>query len=120
MAMLKDELLQLETEGWQAISEHRGGQFYSTRLIPDALMVLPGGMVLDRNAVIAAIDGPIIWSWFRIENEQVVPLNDDAAALNYKVTAQRPWEDEYKARMTSTYVRRSGDWMLALHQQTPY
>jgi hypothetical protein len=118
MTELKDELLELEIEGWKAISEHRGGQFYSTRLTPDALMVLPGGMVLDRNAVIAAFDGPTTWSWFRIEAEQVIQLSEDAAALTYKVTAQRTGEDEYTALMTSTYVRRKGDWMMALHQQT--
>jgi hypothetical protein len=119
MSTLLDELLRLETSGWQAISEHRGGQFYQSRLTENALMVLPGGMVLDKNTSISALDGPTTWDWFRIEDERIVEFGQDAAALTYKVTAKRPNEDERSSLITSVYVRRDGDWLMALHQQTP-
>ena len=119
MGDVREELLQLERDGWQAISEHRGADFYSSRLATDALMVLPGDIVLDRQAVLDSIDGPVTWDWFRIENDRIVYLGDDAAALTYRVTAQRPSDAAYSALITSTYVRREGLWLMALHQQTP-
>lgn len=116
---VREQLLQLERDGWQAISEQRGAEFYSSRLAVDALMVLPGAMVLDRQAALDSFDGPVTWDWFRIENDRIVSLGDDAAALTYRVTAQRPGSPAYSALITSTYVRRGGAWLMALHQQTP-
>lgn len=119
MGDVREELLELERDGWQAISEHRGAEFYSLRLAADALMVLPGDMVLDRQAALDSIDGPVTWDWFRIENDRIVSLGPDAVALSYRVTAQRPGDAAYLALITSTYVRQGGSWLMALHQQTP-
>lgn len=116
---VREELLQLERDGWQAISEHRGAEFYSSRLAADALMVLPGDMVLDRQTALDSIDGPVTWEWFRLENDRVMALGDDAAALTYRVTAKRPGEEAHSTLITSTYVRHDGSWLMAIHQQTP-
>lgn len=59
------------------------------------------------------------WAWFRIEDEHVIAFSEDAAALTYRVAAQRPGEPEYRALITSAYVRRGRSWLMALHQQTP-
>jgi hypothetical protein len=116
---LREDLLRVERDGWQAISTHRGAEFYSARLTEDALMVLPGDMVLDRRSALDSLDGPVTWEWFRIENDRVVPLGDEAAALTYRVTAKRPDEEPYSALITSTYVRQGDSWLMAVHQQTP-
>jgi hypothetical protein len=119
MALL-DDLVRLETDGWQAISERRGGEFYGEVLAGEGVMVLPGAMVLDKRTAIPALDGPVTWEWFRIEDEHTVAIGDDAAALVYRATAQRPGEPEYRAMMTSVYARRDGSWRMVLHQQTPF
>lgn len=119
MADVKEELLQLERDGWQAISDHRGADFYSSHLTEDALMVLPGDLVMDRQTALDSIDGPATWEWFRLENERVVGLGEEAAALTYRVTAKRPDDEPYSALITSTYVRQGNSWLMAMHQQTP-
>jgi hypothetical protein len=49
----------------------------------------------------------------------VLALGEDAAALIYKVTAQRAGSESYTALVSSTYVRHGQTWQMALHQQTP-
>jgi hypothetical protein len=39
--------------------------------------------------------------------------------LVYSVVAQREGLEPYSAVVSSTYVRRDGEWKLAFHQQTP-
>ena len=80
MADVAEELLQIERAGWQAISAHKGAEFYSSRLTEDALMVLPGDLVLDRQTALDSIDGPVPWEWFRLENDRFVRLGEEAAA----------------------------------------
>ena len=51
---------------------------------------------------------------------QTVPVGDDAAALVYVGTGHRDADNPpFVGVMTSVYVRRDGDWKLALYQQTP-
>jgi len=119
VADLREELLGIERDGWQAIATRKGAKFYSSRLTEEALMVLPGDMVLDRRSALDSFDGPVTWEWFRIEDDRVVPLGNEAAALIYRVTAKRPDEDPYSALITSTYVRQGDSWLMAVHQQTP-
>ncbi|MDQ6748713.1 MAG: hypothetical protein M3010_11500 [Candidatus Dormibacteraeota bacterium] len=51
-----------------------------------------------------------------LEEEGWKALAEGRAAEFY---AQGEGSPRYQALMTSTYVRRSGTWKLALHQQTP-
>lgn len=44
-------------------------------------------------------------------------LADDAATLVYRASAQRG-DVGFEAWMSSTYVRRDGEWKLAVYQQT--
>lgn len=116
---LRDELLALETEAWQALTQPgAASRYYDDTLADDVLMLFPGGMVIDdRDTVVASMDGPP-WSSFEISDERVLPLGDDAAVLAYRVHSVREGED-HDALLNSTYVRDAGRWRLALHQQTP-
>ena len=115
---LEATLLALETEGWEALSSERGADFYEAALTEDALMVVPG-MVLSRDEALAGIREAPPWSGFGIEDPRVVPLGAEAAALTYRVTAQRSGQPPYTALMTTTFVRSGPSWKVALHQQTP-
>jgi hypothetical protein len=117
---LADELIQLERAAWKALSTsgEAATAFYEEVLAKEVLMLLPGGMVIDdRSQVIDSMSGPP-WTSFEMSDERVLTLTDTTAVVAYKATATRD-DFEYTALFNSTYVRESGTWHLALHQQTP-
>ena len=110
-----DELLRIDE------SLARGsGDDYRARLADDAVVLLPGMGLLDREACAAAVDsdpGPG-WGAIDISDTRLVELGPDSAAIAYRFSGERG-ASRYVALMTSVYVRRAGEWKLALHQQTP-
>jgi hypothetical protein len=115
---LEATLLELETEGWEALSSDRGADHYDAALTDDAVMVVPG-TVLSREDALTGIREAPPWSDFRIEDPRVVRLGADAAALTYRATASRAGQPPYVAIMTTAFVRSGTSWKVALHQQTP-
>lgn len=113
-----DRLLELEEQGWQALSSAEPGEFCDEWLADDAVMIVPG-MVIDRATFLEAVAHEQPWASHRIEEPRVVHLTDDSAALVYRVKAQRRGQPEFAGLLTSMYVNRAGRWQLALHQQTP-
>lgn len=116
---MEHELIEVEDRGWQALVAGRGPEFYDEVCTDDAVMVFPGGMVLDRAAAVEGLRQAPPWARYRLSDQRVLPLGADAAVVVYRAEAQRPGEDTYRAAMASTYVRAGGSWRLALHQQTP-
>jgi hypothetical protein len=112
------ELTDLEHKGWQALSGDAGAEFYDAFLTDDAIMVVPVG-VMDRDACIAAFAAAAPWSRFELADMRVLPLGEEAATVVYRATAQREGHPEYTALMSTSYVRRDGEWLIAFHQQTP-
>jgi hypothetical protein len=113
-------LLGLERAGWRALST--GGDeamaFYEDALARVVVFVLPGGFVLDdRDAVVESMGGAP-WDAYELSDERVVPLTGDTAAVVYRARAERGGST-YSALFASTYVRETGRWKLAVHQQTP-
>ena len=113
-----DLLLELEEQGWEALSSADPVQFCNEWLADDAVMIVPG-MVIDRATFLDAVAHEQPWVSHRIEEPRVVQLSNDSAALVYRVKAQRDDQPEFAALLTSIYVNRAGRWQLALHQQTP-
>ena len=81
-------------------------------------MVLPFA-VLNREATVASMREAPPWSRYELADEQVIALSNEAATLLYRATAQRQGQPEYRALMSTTYVRVNGEWLVKLHQQTP-
>jgi hypothetical protein len=116
----RDELIDLETEGWRALSSGPGtaADFYARVLDEDVVMLLPGGLrLVDRDVILDSMRGAP-WSSFVLEDPQVVALGNDGALVAYGVVAVRDGS-EYSALVSSAYARRGGAWRLAFHQQTP-
>jgi hypothetical protein len=113
-----DRLLELEEQGWQALSSPDPVSFCEEWLAPDALMIVPG-MVIEREPFLQALADEQPWASHRIEEPRALQLTDDSAALIYRVTAQRTAQPAFTALMTSVYVKRPDSWKLVLHQQTP-
>lgn len=118
---MMQELIDLEEQGWQALSSGRevSERFYRSVLRNDAVMLFPGGMRIAGKENILASLAAQPWQSFQIEDPQVISLSENAATLVYAVTAQREGSEPYVALVNSTYVLGDGAWKLALHQQTP-
>ena len=82
-------------------------------------MIFPG-LVLDRTAAIDAIAAAPRWATATFADRKTLALSEEVVALLYRATAQGEGDAKpYQALVTSVYVRRGGEWLLALHQQTP-
>ncbi|MFF2453166.1 DUF4440 domain-containing protein [Isoptericola sp. NPDC058082] len=112
-----DRLLDLERQGWDALCRSAGGAFYGDLMTPAALMVLVDGSVLDRDAVVASLDGAPPWDSYDLRDVRRVGL-DGGAALVYRARAVRGDDPPFVALMASTYVVVDGEPRLALYQQT--
>lgn len=114
-----DELLHLERTGWDSLCESTGADFYGALMLPEAVMVLANGMVMDRNTVVSALAQSPPWRAYEISGVRLVVLDDDSAALVYVGTAYRDGDEPaFVGAMSSVYHRVDGVWKLALYQQT--
>jgi hypothetical protein len=116
---MENELIALEEEGWRALAAGEGAGFYAEHCTDDALMIFPGGMVMDRDAAVQGLRDAPGWAEYTLADWRAAPLGDDAGVVVYRAEARREGEAPYVALMSSTYVRDGGTWRLALHQQTP-
>jgi hypothetical protein len=114
---LEDYLFSLEEKFWTGNAEHYDEQ----NLAYSAIMVFPdpaGVMVKDELA--SSLARKERWSQVALEEHRLLELNEAAAVVTYKATAQRPEGGKaYVARASSAYVRDGSGWKLAFHQQTP-
>lgn len=114
------DLLRLEHAGWTSLCDATGDTFYGRTMTSDGVMVLADGSVLDRDEVTESLRDAPAWASFEISDERLIELGPDAAALVYTGRAFRAaGGPAFVAVMSSVYVRRDGQWRLALYQQTP-
>jgi hypothetical protein len=113
------ELLDLETAGWDALCDGTASDFCGRLMHDDALMVLANGMVLDRPGVVDALQQSPPWDSYAIDDPRAIAAGADAAVLVYTGTAHREGAEPFVAVMSSVYVRHATGWKLALYQQTP-
>ncbi|MGA6925598.1 MAG: nuclear transport factor 2 family protein [Desulfosarcina sp.] len=114
--MKEQDLWQIEEQFWTG-----GADFYERHLTKDALMVFhePVG-VLDRKTTLESIQSGGRWKHVSFKDKRLIAPVKSTAILVYSVNADRGGSDTaYSAQCSSTYVYSSGDWLLALHQQTP-
>lgn len=115
------ELIELEEQGWQALSSdgNAAQTFYDAVLHDDAVMFFPGGMRLEGKQLILESLAAQPWKTYQIEAPRILSLSEKAALLAYKVRAQREGDEPYEALIGSTYTQVGGQWKLIFHQQTP-
>jgi hypothetical protein len=118
--MTEDELTGLERQGWDALSTdgETARAFYDKVLDEHAVMLLPGGMVLDDRATMAESMSGQPWSRYALDNVRCFRPTADTGVVTYGAVAERDGQ-AYSALMSSLYVRRKDGWRLAFHQQTP-
>lgn len=113
--------LALEEQGWRALSSEREAsvQFYRGVLRDDAVMLFPGGLIIEGKAAILNSLAAQPWASFRIEEPRVLPVSEQVSILLYRVSARREGSEPYVALVSSTYAHDEDEWKLVLHQQTP-
>jgi hypothetical protein len=80
-------LLELEEQGWQALSSPDPVPFCEEWLADDALVIVPG-MVVDRATFLQAVAHEEPWASHRIEERRTIELTDNSAALVYRGDGQ--------------------------------
>lgn len=115
---LEQELIEVEREGWRALSSSGAGDYYREHLTENAVMAFGFG-VISRDEAIEAMDSAPPWSSFELRAPRVVALTEDSGVVVYSVVACREGQAPYSAVVSSTFVRQDGVWKLAFHQQTP-
>jgi hypothetical protein len=118
----KEDLIQLEEQGWQALSLDRDEavKFYDYVLTIDAIMVFPGGLLIrGKSAILDSIREAEPWLKYRLDDVQILDLSANTRGVVYRANAQRAEHVEYNALMSSLYVRQDGRWKMAFHQQSP-
>jgi hypothetical protein len=110
---LQRQILDLEEQFWRG-----GADVYRSNLAADALMVFGPAGVLDRDAIVAGIEGGQRWDDVAIADVRVVELTGDVCLVTYRADARRGADETYAALVSSVYVRRDDAWRLAFHQHT--
>jgi hypothetical protein len=113
-----EQLVDLEHKGWHALSDGLGAQFYDAFLADEAMMALPFG-IIERDDCVQAIAAAPPWASYELSDMRVVVLSEESAIVVYNAKAQREGHSEYRAVMSTTYVLREDEWLIAFHQQTP-
>ena len=119
---VEQELLDLENEYWQAIKNKDVNT--TTRLTDDSCIVAGAQGVgrLERQALARMLtNAPYTLHEFTLEDAQVQMLTDDVAIVAYKVREALTVEGKpvtLDAADASTWVRRNGRWVCALHTES--
>src|SRR5688500_4759511 len=88
-----ESLLQLERSGWDSLCNASGSEFYGDVMLPDALMVLANGMVMDRDTVVGALSKSPPWRAYEISDVRLIEVDADNAVLVYTGTGYRDGEE---------------------------
>lgn len=92
--------------------------FCEQHLAPDALVVLPKGIVA-RGTGLETLGDTLPWINVALSNRHCVHPTAHLAMLAYEAAADRGDESTAsRAYCSSTYLRANGRWLLAAHHQT--
>jgi ketosteroid isomerase-like protein len=118
---MTSELIALERQYWQAIQD---GDFDKIGELTDDPCIVTGAQGLaqvDRPTLERMlVNAPWILHSFELSGEQGRMISDDVAVLAYKVRERLTVDGKpltLEANDSSTWVRRDGRWLCALHTE---
>ncbi|MFP3464278.1 nuclear transport factor 2 family protein [Leifsonia sp. SIMBA_070] len=114
-----DELIRIETAGWDALCSSTAGAFYEALMTSEAVMILVDGTVLDRATIARSLEDSPPWDAYDLSDFRRIAIGPDSAALVYRARATRAGVTQpFVAYMASVYTVLDGRPRLALYQQT--
>jgi hypothetical protein len=119
----RQELLNLERRFWSAIQEKEGPAGTALSDDPCLLVGAQGVSEVSRQQVGQMLDqADYELERFDLEDVHVRKLSDGVVALAYKVKESLVVEGQdisMEAFDSSVWVRRNGEWVCALHTESP-
>ena len=77
-------------------------------------------MVLAKSQTVETIAAGSRWTSVSFSDQRLVKWTSEVVALAYRASGSREREPSaYSTLVSSVYVKRAGEWNLALHQQSP-
>lgn len=119
------ELIELEKRFWQALVDQDADTAVSLLTEPALLVSDHGPMKFDHATYREmASKGPLTVKEYQLGDMEVMFPRPDVAVLTYQVTQTVAGRNASKATTqqmadSSTWVRRDGHWMCAMHTETP-
>jgi len=119
--ILKEKLIVLEKQSWQAWKDH-DGKFFDQFLSEDHIDINAGGIINKKNIINGVASGVCLVTNFSVDNFNLVMLNSETALLTYHAAQQTTCGSiivPSPVWVSSLYMRRHGVWKNVLFQQTP-
>jgi len=121
-AALLAELMKLEVASWQFLKD-TNVPAVKDYLADDALLIFGDGMLFTKAEYIKAMPDIRLDSFTIEPNADLIVWTPDVATVLYRITYASAMKNAkastMKALSSSTYVRRNGNWLSALYQETP-
>ena len=111
---LENDLLAIEDHFWTG-----GPEAYQRYADAECLVAFSelAGVMSNRDIAKSAEKGR--WKDVSLVSKGMARLSDTSAIVTYECSAKGKDGKPYHALVSSGYVKRSGGWKLAFHQQTP-
>jgi hypothetical protein len=117
---LKETLTTLEKQSWEAW-KNRDGKFFQNFLSDDHVEVGFGGPT-DKKTVVAGVGSPACTvKSYTVDHFELTELGPDTALLTYHAAQDTTCGGAVVPSpvwVSSLYVKRNGQWLNALYQQT--
>lgn len=112
-----NELLLLEKNLTQAVLDG-DISFLAKNMTEDFVLTGVDGKVQDKNGALADIKKERTVKTFVISDAEVLSFSEDSAVFQYTQNITLKNGASGKARITDTFVKRNGDWLVKSEQQT--
>jgi len=112
-----NELLLLEKNLTQAVLDG-DISFLAKNMTEDFVLTGVDGKVQDKNEALADIKKERTVKSFVISDAEVLSFSEDSAVFQYTQNITLKNGASGKARVTDTFVKRNGDWLVKSEQQT--
>ena len=120
---VEKEIFELEKRYWQALKDQDLQTILELSDDPCVVAGAQGVSTIDKKMMSQMMQDPnyTLHDFVLDEDYQIRMLNDDTAILAYKVREDLTVDNEpisFDAAEASTWIRRDGRWVCALHTET--